>query len=102
RIRAEDPRLRNGEDVCRGARDGQEHRAQQPRDHDAAHGANAHDGHDRVKTKVEQELEDAAARHEDDPARANMLHLARRFKASWLELAEALTETKRKGAWKKW
>lgn len=56
----------------------------------------------RVKTKVERELEDAEARHEDDPVRAHMLRVARNFKASWIELAESLTETRKGGAWKKW
>ena len=57
---------------------------------------------DRVKTKVEQELEDAQARHDDDPERANLLRVARQFKASWIELAESLTETRKNGSWKKW
>lgn len=55
-----------------------------------------------MQTKVDQELEDAEARFEDDPVRAGMVRAARRFKASWIELGEALTETKRKGTWKKW
>lgn len=55
-----------------------------------------------VQTKVDQELEDAEARFEDDPVRAGMVRAARRFKASWVELGEALTETRRNGAWKKW
>lgn len=57
---------------------------------------------DRVKTKVEQELEDAQTRHENDPERANMLRVARQFKASWIELAESLTDTRKSGTWKKW
>lgn len=56
----------------------------------------------RVKTKVEQELEEAQARHDDDPERANLLRVARQFKASWIELAESLTETRKNGTWKKW
>lgn len=55
-----------------------------------------------MQTKVDQELEEAEARFEDDPVRAGMVRAARRFKASWIELGEALTETKRKSAWKKW
>ena len=31
-----------------------------------------------------------------------MLARARRFKNSWIELAEALTETRKNGAWKRW
>src|SRR5262249_14501455 len=40
--------------------------------------------------------------HEDHPERAELLRRARRFKASWIELAEALTEAKRSGRWKAW
>lgn len=55
-----------------------------------------------MQTKVDRELEDAEAQHEGDPVRAGMLRLSRRFKASWLELAEALTECRRKNTWKQW
>ena len=55
-----------------------------------------------MKTKIERELEDAEERHQDDPMRAHMLHVARNFKASWIELAESLTDTRKSGAWKKW
>jgi hypothetical protein len=44
----------------------------------------------------------AAEEHADDPDRAELLQRARRFKASWIELAEALTDVRRRGQWKRW
>src|SRR5262249_26203740 len=40
--------------------------------------------------------------HADDPARAELIARARRFKASWFELGEALTEQKRTEQYKRW
>ena len=54
------------------------------------------------RTKVDAALEALAQEHEDDPERAELLHRARRFKASWLELAEGLTNARRHGQWKRW
>ncbi len=54
------------------------------------------------RTKVDAALEAAADEHADDPERAELLHRARRFKASWLELAEGLTDARRHGHWKRW
>lgn len=54
------------------------------------------------RTKVEAELEQAERAHADDPERAEVLARARRFKASWVELAESLTGLRRSGAWKRW
>jgi hypothetical protein len=54
------------------------------------------------RTKTEAALAEAEAAHADDPERAELLRRARRFKASWIELAEALTQTKRGGRWRKW
>ncbi len=54
------------------------------------------------RTKVDAALESLAQEHEDDPERAELLHRARRFKASWIELAEALTNVRRHGQWKRW
>jgi hypothetical protein len=54
------------------------------------------------RTKTEAALADAEATHADDPERADLLRCARRFKASWIELAEALTRIKRSGRWKAW
>ncbi len=54
------------------------------------------------RTKTDAELAAAEAQHADDPERAEILHRARRFKASWIELAESLTEVRRGGRWKGW
>jgi hypothetical protein len=54
------------------------------------------------RTKTDAALADAEAAHADDPERADLLRRARQFKASWIELAEALTRTKRNGRWKAW
>ena len=54
------------------------------------------------RTKTEAALAEAEAAHADDPERAELLHRARRFKASWLELGEALTGAKRGGRWREW
>jgi hypothetical protein len=54
------------------------------------------------RTKTEAALAEAEQAHADDPERAELLRRARRFKASWIELAEALTQCKRAGRWKAW
>jgi hypothetical protein len=54
------------------------------------------------RTKVDAEMEAAVEAHADDPERAELLQRARRFKNSWLELAEALTEARRSRAWERW
>jgi hypothetical protein len=54
------------------------------------------------RTKTEAALAEAEAAHADDPERAELLRRARRFKASWIELAEALTQAKRGGRWREW
>lgn len=53
-------------------------------------------------TKVDRELEAAEAEHQDDPERAELLRRTRRFKSSWIELAEGLTMVQRDGSWKRW
>ena len=53
-------------------------------------------------TKTDAALAAAAEAHADDPERAELLHCARRFKSSWLELGEALTSVRKSGAWKRW
>jgi hypothetical protein len=53
-------------------------------------------------TKTDEAMRAAAEEHADDPERAELLHRARRFKASWIELAEALTDVRRAGSWKRW
>jgi hypothetical protein len=54
------------------------------------------------RTKVDATLEALADAHADDPERVELIQRARRFKASWIELAEALTDARRHGAWKRW
>ena len=54
------------------------------------------------RTKTEAALAEAEMAHADDPERAELLRRARRFKASWIELAEALTRAQRAKRWKEW
>jgi hypothetical protein len=54
------------------------------------------------RTKVDASLEATAEQFADDPDRVEVIHRARRFKASWIELAEALTDVRRHGHWKRW
>jgi hypothetical protein len=54
------------------------------------------------RTKTDAALADAERSHADDPERAELLSRARRFKASWIDLAEALTAVKRSSAWRNW
>lgn len=54
------------------------------------------------RTKTEAALAEAEAAHADDPERAELLRRARRFKASWIEIAEGLTQVKRSGRWRQW
>ncbi len=54
------------------------------------------------RTKTDAALAAAEQAHEADPERAEVLHRARRFKTSWIELAEALTEVRRNAQWRKW
>ncbi len=55
-----------------------------------------------IKTKVDAELADAEIQHQDDPERAELIARTRRFKASWIELAEALTHVRKHETWTKW
>jgi hypothetical protein len=54
------------------------------------------------RTKTDAALADAERAHADDPERSELLRRARQFKASWLELGEALTKAKHRGSWKGW
>jgi hypothetical protein len=54
------------------------------------------------RTKTDAALADAERSHADDPERAELLARARRFKASWIDLGEALTAIKRSGGWRQW
>jgi len=53
-------------------------------------------------TKVDEALAAAAEEHADDPERSELIERARRFKSSWIELAEGLTRVRRTGQWKRW
>lgn len=53
-------------------------------------------------TNVDRALAALEEQHADDPERAAMLRLTRRFKASWLELGEALSDVKRNNTWQRW
>ncbi len=55
-----------------------------------------------MPTKTDAALAEAEAAHADDPERVELIARARRFKASWIELAEALTHAKRGGRWREW
>jgi len=55
-----------------------------------------------AKTKIDAALAEAEREHEGDPERADLLRRTRRFKASWIELAEALTESRRRGDFRRW
>jgi hypothetical protein len=54
------------------------------------------------RSKVDQDLARAQDAHENDPARAAIIAATRRFKSSWIELAEALVEVRRESNWKAW
>ncbi len=54
------------------------------------------------QTNVDRVLEALEEQHADDPDRVELLRRTRRFKSSWLELAEALSEVKRCKTWKLW
>jgi hypothetical protein len=54
-------------------------------------------------TKTLLSMESAEREHaSSDPERAKVIACARRFKSSWIELAEALTRIKRGGQWSLW
>jgi hypothetical protein len=54
------------------------------------------------RTKTDAALEQAEQAHADDPERAELVRRARRFKASWIELAEALTAARKHSTWRGW
>lgn len=54
------------------------------------------------QTNVDRALAALEEQHADDPERSTMLRLTRRFKASWLELGEALSDVKRSKSWERW
>jgi len=54
------------------------------------------------RTKVDAELAAAEDTHADDPVRSELLRRTRRFKASWIELGEALSDARRGGDFTRW
>jgi hypothetical protein len=54
------------------------------------------------RTKTDAALAAAEDAHHDDPARVEVLQRARRFKSSWIELGEALSNVRRTGDFKRW
>lgn len=54
------------------------------------------------QTKTDAELEMAAERARGDDERVRVIQCTRRFKSSWLELAEVLTRVERRQLWDKW
>ena len=54
------------------------------------------------RTKTDDVLAATEIQHAHDPERAEMIARVRRFKASWFELGESLTEVKRGEGYKKW
>src|SRR5258708_4294063 len=54
------------------------------------------------RTKVDAALAAAEEAHADDPERAELLRRTRRFKASWIELAEALSQARRGSEFRRW
>jgi hypothetical protein len=54
------------------------------------------------QTNVDRALAALEEQHADDAERVELLRRTRRFKASWLELAEALAEVKRSKSWERW
>jgi hypothetical protein len=55
-----------------------------------------------ARTKTDDVLAASEIQHSHDPERAEMIARVRRFKASWFELGESLTEVKRSEGYKKW
>lgn len=55
-----------------------------------------------VRTKTDDVLAAAEIQHSHDPERAELIARVRRFKASWFELGEALTDVKRNESYKSW
>jgi hypothetical protein len=53
-------------------------------------------------TKIDATLAALEETHSDDPERAELLRRTRRFKSSWIELAEGLTGARRANRWRDW
>jgi len=55
-----------------------------------------------TRTKTEADLDARIHQFKDDTERVDILRRARSFKASWVELGEALTHVMREDSWKRW
>ena len=55
-----------------------------------------------LRTKTDAAMAEAEEAHADDPERAELVRRARRFKTSWVELAEALTAARKHASWRNW
>ena len=55
-----------------------------------------------MKTRTDADLEARIHQFKDDTERVEILRRARSFKASWVELGEALTRVMREESWKGW
>jgi hypothetical protein len=55
-----------------------------------------------MRTKTDEDLERSEQAHADDPERQEALRRTRRFKASWIELAEILAEIRKESRWRDW
>lgn len=53
-------------------------------------------------TKTDEALAAAVQAYANDPERVEALQRTRRFKTSWIELAEALTEIRKSKSWERW
>lgn len=56
----------------------------------------------RVATKTDRKMEDAMLAFAGDSERVRVLEIARVFKRSWIDLAEALTGVHQSGSWERW
>ena len=56
----------------------------------------------KILTKTDRQMEDRLHAIDGDPLRAGALTKARAFKRTWIELAEALCEVQKAGAWVGW
>ena len=54
------------------------------------------------QTNVDRALAALEEQHADDPERVEVLRRTRRFKSSWLQLGEALSEVRRGKTWERW
>ena len=54
------------------------------------------------QTTVDRALAALEEQHADDPERVELLRRTRRFKSSWLQLGEALSEVRKGKTWERW